>query len=182
MAAHAGWHPAVQGARASAYAAVAQAAAHPLQMPESRQSMEALDCSKHRAPRAKPHDCSAAELAAAHVQGVSALVQNMLAPTAHCAPLQVSHVLKKGQTTPAGVELPVAEPGTEGQYFFYDKVHPSGVGVGGWVGVCEGRASGPYSNPAASALLAPRSCCARAASQFSNARLLSPCQSVIRTC
>ncbi|KAL4440672.1 hypothetical protein ABPG77_000381 [Micractinium sp. CCAP 211/92] len=43
-------------------------------------------------------------------------------------PFKVSHVLKKGQTTPAGVELPVAEPGTEGQYFFYDKVHPSDVG------------------------------------------------------
>ncbi len=65
------------------------------------------------------------------MQGVSALVQTLLAPTARCAPLQVSHVLKKGQTTPAGVELPVAEPGTESQYYFYDKVHPSGgVGTG----------------------------------------------------
>lgn len=40
---------------------------------------------------------------------------------------QVSHVLKHGQTTPGGVELPVAEPGTEGQYFYSDKVHPSGA-------------------------------------------------------
>lgn len=44
------------------------------------------------------------------------------------APFKVSRVLKPGQTTPAGVELPVAQPGTEGQYFFYDKVHPSDVG------------------------------------------------------
>lgn len=42
------------------------------------------------------------------------------------APFKVSHVLKGGQVSPQGAQLPVATPGTEAQYFFYDKVHPSG--------------------------------------------------------
>jgi hypothetical protein len=44
----------------------------------------------------------------------------------HTLPSQVSHVLKPGQVTHEGVALPIAAPGTEGDYFFYDRVHPSG--------------------------------------------------------
>ena len=43
-----------------------------------------------------------------------------------CPAVQVSRVIKPGQVTPNGVKLPVAEPGTERQYYFYDRVHPSG--------------------------------------------------------
>ncbi|PSC72893.1 photosystem II reaction cent isoform B [Micractinium conductrix] len=44
------------------------------------------------------------------------------------APFKVSRVIKPGQVTPNGVKLPVAEPGTERQYYFYDRVHPSDTG------------------------------------------------------
>ncbi|KAI3436557.1 hypothetical protein D9Q98_005973 [Chlorella vulgaris] len=44
------------------------------------------------------------------------------------APFKVSHVLKASQVSPEGLVLPVAQPGTEGDYFYYDKVHPSDVG------------------------------------------------------
>lgn len=39
---------------------------------------------------------------------------------------QVGRVLKPSKVSPAGVALPVAEPGTEAEYFYSDAVHPTG--------------------------------------------------------
>lgn len=65
-------------------------------------------------------------------QHCATLAESLLLP-----PLQVGRVLKPGKVSPAGVALPVAEPGTEAEYFYSDAVHPSG----GWAARMDSTAS-----------------------------------------